>query len=285
MRIVPVMLLAVLATTACSSAPNGAGKSVVAAFYPLAFAAEQVGGSSVDVTNITPSGSEPHDVELSARAVEKIRSADDVFYLGEGFQPGVQHAVEGAAGTTVDLLAGMKLHRGAGGEGEGGPDPHVWLDPVRYAAMVRRIGEALGRPARADELVARLHGLDHEFERGLSDCARRKIVTSHAAFGYLADRYDLEQIPITGLTPEAEPTPRQLEHVVEEVRRAGATTIFFETLVSPKLAETVARETGAATAKLNPIEGLTDAEIADGEDYFSIMRTDLAALRKALGCR
>jgi zinc transport system substrate-binding protein len=287
-RIVLIVCAGLVLLAGCGGSDSGRGddtRSVVAAFYPLAFAAEQVGGGAVDVTNLTPPGAEPHDVELSARAVEGIRSADVVLYLGRGFQPAVERAVEGADGTTVDLLDGMTLAEGVGEEGEHGPDPHVWLDPVRFAALVERIGAVLDRPKKADDLAARLRRLDREFESGLASCKRHEIVTSHAAFGYLAKRYGLEQIAITGLSPEAEPTPQQLENVVAEVRRAGATTIFFEALVSPKLAETVARETGADTAKLDPIEGLTEEEIAGGGNYFSVMHANLASLRRALGCR
>jgi zinc transport system substrate-binding protein len=252
--------------------------SVAAAFYPLAYAAEEIGGERVAVHNLTPPGAEPHDVELSARDVERIRTADVVLYLGSGFQPNFERAVDGADGKKVDLLRGLDLIAG-----DEGVDPHVWLDPLRYAQQARRVGDALGRPAQA--FVARLGVLDADFERGLARCDRKEIITSHAAFGYLADRYGLEQIALTGLTPEAEPTARDLERIVREVEQSGATNVFFETLVSPRLAETVARETGAKTAVLNPLEGLTEEELDEGKNYFSVMRENLATLRKALGCR
>ena len=265
------------------------GRSVVAAFYPLAFAAEAVGGEAVEVTNVTPPGAEPHDVELSARDVERVRSSDLVLYLGAGFQPALERVVAGADVEALDLLDGLDLREGGDEhgheeEGEQGLDPHVWLDPLRYAEIAERIGRALGRPEAATAFAERLRMLDEEFRQGLASCERRQIVTSHAAFGYLAARYGLEQIAITGLAPEAEPSPRDLEHVVEEVREHGATTVFFETLVSPRLAETVARESGAQTAVLDPLEGLTREQLEAGEDYFSIMRENLAALRAALGC-
>ena len=266
----------------CGGGEGGDGNrtSVVAGFYPLAFAAERIGGARVEVTNLTPPGSEPHDVELSARDVERVRSADVVLYLGEGFQPPLEEAVDGAGGRAVELLDGLPLL-----ENGGEVDPHVWLDPLRYERMVGRIGRVLGTPGRAGALRQAVHELDREYRRSLRSCARREIVTSHAAFGYLADRYGLEQIAVTGLSPEAEPTPRELERTVDEARATGATTIFFETLVSPRLAETVARETGARTAVLNPLEGLTDDELEAGEDYLSVMRSNLAGLREALGCR
>ncbi len=260
----------------CGSDEGTAGGrvSVAAAFYPLAYAAEEIGGDQVAVRNLTPPGAEPHDVELSARDVERIRAADVVLYLGSGFQPSFERAVDGADGKKLDLLEGLDLISG---------DPHVWLDPLRYAEQARRIGDALERPAQA--FVARLATLDAEFKRGLARCDRKEIITSHAAFGYLADRYGLEQIALTGVTPEAEPTARDLERIVREVEESGATTVFFETLVSPRLAETVAREAGAKTAVLNPLEGLTEEELDEGKNYFSVMRENLATLRKALGCR
>jgi zinc transport system substrate-binding protein len=164
-------------------------------------------------------------------------------------------------------------------------DPHVWLDPMRYATVVREIAEALDDPGSADPLAARLEKLDGDFREGLAHCERRDIVTSHAAFAYLADAYDLQQTALTGISPEVEPSPRALEDLVQRVREEGATTVFFETLVSPRLAETVARESGARTASLNPLEGLTDDELASGKDYITIMRSNLAVLREALGCR
>jgi zinc transport system substrate-binding protein len=256
---------------------------VVAAFYPVAFATEQIGGNTVHVDNLTPAGAEPHDVELSPRNVGAVRDADFVFYLGRGFQPALERAVDGAKGTAADLLEGLPLRPAVGGEH--GLDPHVWLDPVLYSRLARTIGETLGRPAQARVFAGRLTALDREYRRSLAGCKRREIVTSHAAFGYLAARYDLTQIPITGVSPEAEPTPRQLQQVVRDVRAHGATTVFFETLVSPDLAKTVARETGASTAVLDPIEGLTEDELAAGENYFSIMRANLRTLRRALACR
>ena len=254
--------------------------SVAAAFYPLAYAAEEIGGNQVEVRNLTPPGAEPHDVELTARDVERVRAADVVLYLGSGFQPSFERAVDGADEKTIDLLEGLHLLAS-----EEGVDPHVWLDPLRYAEQARRIGDALGRQKPAARFAERLRKLDADFKRGLARCTRREIVTSHAAFHYLADRYELEQIGLTGVSPEAEPTARDLERIVREVDRSGATTIFFETLVSPRLAETVARETGARTAVLNPLEGLSQEEVDQGEDYFSVMRENLVALRQALGCR
>lgn len=285
---------ATLALAGCGGGEDASDRTtVVAGLYPLAWAAAEVGGEDVDVRNLTPPGSEPHDLELSARDVSRVRDADVVLFLGGGFQPALEDAAAGSTGA-LDLLEGIELREAAGHEKEQSEegeehaeevDPHVWLDPLRFARIVRRIGATLERPERAAELARRLEALDGEFRRALASCGRREIVVSHAAFSYLADRYRLRQVAIAGVSPEAEPSPRRLREAVERVRATNATTVFLEPLVSPRVAETVARETGASTAVLNPLEGLTKDEVARGDDYLVVMRRNLEALREALECR
>lgn len=258
------------------------GRTVVAAFYPLAFAAEEVAQGSADVRSLTPPGAEPHDLELTPRDVGRVRDARLVVYAGGGFQPAVEAAVEERDGPSLDVLAAVETLPVEEGEGS---DPHVWLDPLRYAAIAQQISAALGPPASADALAARLRALHAELRAGLARCDRRELVTSHAAFGYLAERYGLEQVPLVGVAPEAEPGPKELERLVREVRESGATTVFSEPLAPSALAETVAREAGLETATLDPLEGLTPEAADAGVDYFDVMRDNLAALRKALSCR
>jgi zinc transport system substrate-binding protein len=271
----PALLLLVLALAGCGmrgGEETAAGDTtVVAAFYPLAWATESVAGDEVEVVNLTPAGSEPHDLELTPASVEELRDAELVVYVGGGFQPAVEDAVAERDGPSLDLLAG-------------GPDPHVWLDPVLFAAAVEEITEELGTPGAANG-ARDLEELDRDYRVGLETCERRTLVTSHAAFGRLAARYGLEQLSLTGSSPEAEPSPRELERLIENVRRSGATTVFAEPLVSDRVAETVAREAGARVAVLDPIEGLSDERLEAGEDYVSVMRRNLEALREALGCR
>jgi zinc transport system substrate-binding protein len=281
---IPVFLVVGALAAGCGAASGAKGKtSVVAAFYPLAFAAEQIGGSSVVVRNLTPPGAEPHDIELTPGDVGRLQQADVVLYLSHGFQPAVEQAARGTGGKRVDVLAGLGLRQGVGDEA-GKSDPHVWLDPVLFARIVRRIGVVLGEPARARPLARRVLALDKAYRRGLAHCARREFVTSHAAFGYLAARYHLHQVPITGIDPESEPSPQHLRNLIELVRRERVTTVFFERLVSPRLAETVARDAGAKAAVLDPIEGLTPSEQSRGATYLTLMRQNLRELRKALGC-
>jgi len=277
MRLRIILILTfVFLLTACGASVQAGPDTVVASFYPLAFAAAEL-APGVPVKNLTPPGAEPHDLELSPIDAATIRDARLVLLLGHGFQPQIEDAA-GTGDNVVRLLDTPGLDLLPSG------DPHVWLDPIRYAKIVERIGEALGAQSAAERLVTRLEALDAEYRQGLANCERHEIVTSHEAFAYLAQRYGLEQIPITGLSPEAEPQPADLAHVVDLVEERGVTTIYYETLVSPRIAETVARETGAKTAVLDPIEGLTPDEAASGEDYFTRMRANLRALEEGLGC-
>jgi zinc transport system substrate-binding protein len=291
------LALSVAAACAGPTPPADGRLRVVTAFYPLQFLSQRIGGDAVTVTDLTKPGAEPHDVELSPRQVGDIVDAGVVVYL-KGFQPAVDAAVAQEAkgrafdaGTAVELLP-LGHHEEHGDSHEaaaGGKDPHVWLDPVRYAAIAAQLGDrfAAADPAHAGDYTARaarvqadLTTLNARYAQGLETCQRREIVTSHEAFRYLADRYGLTEIGITGISPEAEPSPRRLAEVADQARATGATTIFFETLVSPKVAETLAREIGAKAAVLDPLEGVTEP----GADYFSIMRDNLAALTTALGC-
>jgi zinc transport system substrate-binding protein len=247
--------------------------AVVAAFYPLAWAAEQVvDPETTDVVTLTPPGVEPHDIELSPSDIETIDDAELVIYLGGGFQPALDDAVHARTGRSLDLLAK-------------GEEPHIWLDPIRFARAVERVARAVGGAGSAQHVIRGLKRLDALFRGGLRTCDRRTFVTTHAAFGQLAARYGLTQVSLAGRSPESEPGPRELERMIDEVRSSGATTVFTEPLVSDRIARTVAREAGAEVQTLDPIEGLAADRVEAGADYPSVMRSNLAALREALGCR
>lgn len=284
---------------------------VLASFYPLQYVVEQVGGEHVDVANLTPPAAEPHDLELAPAQVRSIGDADLVVYLS-GFQPAVDEGIEQRAPEhVVDAAESAGLEEHPGGEvehadetaeehaehadesGDGhdhGPtDPHFWLDPTRLAAVGDAVADELSAldPDHADDyaagaaaLTADLDDLDAEFAEALAPCAGATLVTSHEAFGYLAERYDLHQVGISGIDPEAEPSPARLREVGEVVRENGVTTLFFETLVSPKVTQTLADDLGVRTALLDPLESLAEG----ATDYREVMESNLEALTSGLAC-
>ena len=272
---------------------------VAASFYPLQWVTEQVAGAAADVVSLTPPGAEPHDLELGPRQVAAVGEADLVVYLA-GFQPAVDKAVgTTAAGATLDAADVVDLqpvadHSEDEGDahGHGDEDPHFWLDPLRLADVGDALAVRLGRLAPADAaafernaatLRSELTALDEEFSTALADCDSTDLVTSHNAFGYLAERYGLTQRGITGLTPDEEPSPGALADVADFVAAHHVRTIYYETLTTPAVAETLARETGAQTAVLDPLEGLDDASA--GTDYLEVMRLNLASLSDGQSCR
>lgn len=292
----PVLSLVLLAPACAGSAGSSQGEdssiSVVTSFYPLAYAAQRVGGDAVTVTNLTPPGVEPHDLELAPEALELVASADVVVYLSGGFQPVVEEAVEAeATGVTVDVALRSDASSDASGVTEG--DPHIWLDPALYADIVDRLATALVETRAADaeifranarELEAQLDELAGAFRLGLAECETRTMITNHAAFGYLAAAYDLDQQAISGSSPESEPDPARIAELVKVARETDATTIFAEDLLSAEVAEILAAEAGLGTALLSPLEGLTEAQIVAGDDYLSVMRRNLETLRDGLDC-
>lgn len=279
---VPLLLAA-----ACQTTTPAHGKvEVVASAYPFAWLAQQVGGDAVQVQDLVKPGAEPHDVELSPRQVGEVQQAAVVVYL-KGFQPAVEDALNGGR-NGLDLGKVVSQQRAAPGEDSAGKDPHIWLDPQRMEAAATALADRLARkdPAhaagyrqRADEVSRRLAELDALFHRQLTGCARTDIVTSHSAFGYLATRYGLTQKGISGFSPDAEPSPRRIAEVAAFARRNGVTTIFFESLVDPKVAQTVASEIGARTAVLDPVEG-----VRGGDDYLTVQERNARTLHAALGC-
>ena len=294
-RAVPlVVLLSSLILAGCQQAPAPAGKPlVVASFYPMYEFARQVAADRAQIVSLVPPGVHGHDWEPTPQDVAQVRRARVFVYNGAGFEPWVDKLLsEGAASSTVVVAAsaGLTVAR-AGGEGM---DPHVWLDPLLARREVEAIRDALERSdpsgktaytANASAYGEKLAALDARFDAGLRDCARRDVVVSHAAFGYLTRRYRLTQIAVTGLAPQAEPSPAALAAIVRTARERKVTAIYLEPLVSPRLAETLSHEVGVRLLTLNPVEGITKQEAADGVGYLELMSKNLESLRDGLGCR
>lgn len=310
--------LGLVTLSACAgtsdAADKGEGKlSVVASFYPVQYLAEQIGGEHVSVETLTAPGVEPHDLELKPRQIGELGDADYILYL-KGVQPAVDEAIaQAGVKNTVDVTTLTKLDthgtgaghdHGAeehgheeeghdhGHESEAGADPHIWLDPVKYAEVAKGVGASLEKadPDHAsdykkntDALVKKLGDLDKAFETGLKNTTTRTFITTHSAFGYLAERYGLDQEGITGIDPESEPSPARMQELQTVAKKEKVSTVFFETLASDKTAKTLAKDTGLKTDVLDPLEGITEA--SKGDDYIEVMQSNLAALKKALGAK
>ncbi|MFF7751310.1 metal ABC transporter substrate-binding protein [Streptomyces sp. NPDC007971] len=295
--------------TACSgdtaAAANTSKFDVVASFYPMAFLAERIGGSHVHVTTLTSPGQEPHDLEISPQQIAGLQESDAVLYL-KNLQPSVDAAVaQSPVKTKIDAASLTTLeqhgnevgghaaaHDTHQGEESGGKDPHIWLDPVRYAQVAEGVGKAFEKadPKHAADyrknttaLVTKLNDLDGQFKDGLAHTRTKVFITTHAAFGYLAERYGLTEEAINGLDPESEPSAARVKDLENMARADGVTTVFYETLVSDRTAKTIAGDTGLKTDVLDPLEGITAK--SRGKDYFSVQEANLKALQHALGAQ
>jgi zinc transport system substrate-binding protein len=298
-----------LVLSACSSATQEASPSqsttatgevviVHAAFYPLEFLAKTIGGDQIQVISLTVPGAEPHDMELTPVQVAELEKTSLALFI-DGFMPAVDQAIEASVpdsaldlGTTVTLLEG-EAHSDEAAvtqDDHGAYDPHIWLDPANMILMAKAVSERLISidptrtalyAANTAALVTDLEALDQEFTTGLANCEQKEIVTSHESFGYLANAYGFKQHGIAGLSPDTEPSPARLVEISEMVRAEGITTIYYETLVSPAIAQTVASETGATTAVLDPIEGLVEGST---DTFITVMQANLQALIKGQTC-
>lgn len=260
-----IVLVCALLATACSAGADDPRPTVVASFFPLAEVAREAGGGRVRVVDLTPPGAEPHDLELRTRDVSRLLDAKVAVVLGGGFQPGVERVARRRDLPTVTVL------------GEGARDPHVWLDPSELARVVARVGAALGSPRRAESFARRLRSLDAEVGRDLAGCRGRALVVAHAAFGPFALRYGLRQLPVAGLDPAEETDPRTLDRLVDLVRKERV-TVFAERLLAPDVVRTLARESGARVAVLDPLESGRPGGYVPG------IRANVRAIRAGLRC-
>lgn len=310
-RLIPAVAAtaALAGLSACSTDSAAAGDSgrfdVVASFYPMAFLAEQIGGDHVSVTSLTEPGQEPHDLEISAKQTAQLQESDAVLYL-KNLQPSVDDAVkQSEIRTKIDAasLTSLEKHGNEVGghaaehddhadEELAGLDPHVWLDPVRYAQIAEGVGKAFEKAdpdhaaaykANTAALVKKLDALNTQFQQGLSNTRSKVFITTHAAFGYLAERYGLTEEAINGLDPESEPSANRVKDLEKMAKADGVTTVFYETLVSDKTAKTIASDAGLKTDVLDPIEGITKK--SRGKDYFAVQEANLKALQGALGAK
>ncbi|TKI57991.1 zinc ABC transporter substrate-binding protein [Brevibacillus antibioticus] len=284
---------------------DASGKpKVYTTIYPLEYVAKRIGGDHVEVTNLVPAGVEPHDFEPTAKDMVALSGADIFAYNGSGLELWVEKAVTNLdknKTTIINATEGLELIRASEHEGEehseeaghdhGDLDPHVWLDPMQLKAQAEKVKNTLVQKDQAHatdyeknytQLATDLEQLDKEFKDMVTQAPKKEFMVSHSAFSYMAKRYGLEQVAISGVNPSDEPSTTELKSLVEHVKEHNISYVLFETLVSPKVAEVIAKEAGVKTATLNPLEGLTEDDVAAGRDYLSIMRDNMNTLKTAL---
>lgn len=307
-KVLPIYCLIIIATftlSGCMTKTNTATPSaklkVIASVYPVYEFARQVGGDKIDLTMLLPPGAEPHDWEPTAKEIMQIKAAKIFFYHGAGFENLEKILSQKVLGETKPVMVSQNIsplpssdndsHVHESDSQHQHRDSHMWLDPLLAQKEVTAIAEALASadPANADYYTKNAENynkelaiLDEEYRTTIAPLTRREIITNHAAFAYLANRYQLKQLAIMGLSPDSEPTPEKMTYIVNFCRKHNVKYIFAETLISTKLSETIAKETGAKILILNPLENLTETELKQGKNYLTIMRENLANLKQAL---
>ncbi len=278
---------------------TGSRLRVAATFYPIAEFSRQVGGTAVEVHTLVKPGTEPHDYDPSPQDIAGIYNSRVLVYNGAGLERWVgklQNSLAKNGVVSVNTSSGLHLRAKdpTDTENTSATDPHVWLDPALAMHQVTEIkaGLTAADPTHqalyernANTYIAKLRELDTAFRSGLASCQLHDIVTSHQAFSYLAAQYGLHAIGIAGLSPDDEPSPAKLAQVADFAKNNNVRYIFFETLANPKLSQTIAQEIGAQTIVFNPLEGLTNAQVDDGQNYISVQQANLRALRTALDCK
>lgn len=290
------LVAAVIFTHSFKTNPVFSNKiQVTTSFYPLYFFTSEIGKEKTQVINITPAGSEPHDYEPTAQDIAQIERSQ-MLVLNGGVEAWGDKIKDNLKGTKTDIVVAGEglLTRQLSENGATAPDPHVWLSPKLAKVEVDKIAQSLEKidpastnfyQANADNLKSRLDQLDQEYAQKLKSCQSKDIITSHAAFGYLAAEFNLNQVAIAGISPDAEPSSQQLADVANFAKKNNVQYIFFESLVSPKLSQTIASEVSAKTLVLDPLEGLSDDDLKTGKNYFTVMRENLKNLQTALGCQ
>lgn len=312
-----VSLLAGCGTPQEPSASNANGNqsqdkklSVYTSFYPMYDFASKIGGDKIDAVNMVPAGTEPHEWEPTAADIAGLEEASVFIYNGAGMEHWVEDVLESIQNDSliaVEASKGLTLLEGHHDDEEehseeeehsdedehshGEFDPHVWLDPMNAKAEMESIKNSFiqADPDNKDyyeanytKYAGEFDALDKEFRDAITSLPNKDIIVAHQAFGYLCSAYGLNQVPVEGLAPDSEPDPARVAEIIEFAKEHDVKVIFFEELVSPKVAEVIASAIGAKTDVLSPVEALSDEQMENGDDYFTVMRHNLEALKDAL---
>ncbi|MBT2657900.1 zinc ABC transporter substrate-binding protein [Bacillus sp. ISL-18] len=288
-----------IASTKSEKTSDGSKKlQIVTTFYPMYYFAKKVAGDAANVELLIPNGVEPHDWEPTAKDMAKIQDADVFIYNSRYFELWTEKVLKSINDSNLKVVEasnGIKLMNALeseeGKEHTTAKDPHVWLSPVLAQQEVNTIAKAIEQAdsrhkdqyqKNATALNSELADLDRLYKQTIDKATKKEFVTQHAAFGYLAKQYGLTQTPIAGLSPDVEPTLGKLAELTELTKKKNTKVVYFEEMASSKVAETLAKEIGAKTEVLNPLEGLTKEEQQQGLDFIGVMKKNLDALKLSI---
>lgn len=297
-----VVALSIAIISGCTSKTTNVDKnsgddkkiSVYTSFYAMYDFTNKIGGDKINLANLVPAGTEPHDWEPTPTDIANLEKADVLIYNGAGMEAWLDkilNTLENKKLIAVETSKDLKLIDNTDQDEDLKYDPHVWLNPMLAKKQMEAVKNALvtADPSNKDyyeknyaDYAKKLDDLDNEFKAAVAKVKKKDIVVAHQAFGYICDAYGLKQVAIEGLTADAEPSPARMAEIVKFAQENNVKYIFFEELVSSKVAETIAKEVGANTEVLNPLEGLEEKDIQAGKEYFSVMRENLEVLKKAL---
>jgi len=267
---------------------------VYTSFYPMYDFTKKIGGDKVEITNMVPAGIEPHEWEPAPKALASLSKAQIFIYNGAGMEAWVDKILNSLGNNQLVVVESSKGIKYLENKDEGEDlkyDPHTWLSPLNAKKQMENIRNALQKvdPANKDYYqknyqinAQKLNQLQQEYTSSLARYKKRAIVVAHQAFGYLCSTYGLEQVAIVGLNAHSEPTPAKMSEIAQFAQDQQVKYIFFEELISPKVSEAIAKQVGAKTEMLNPLEGLSIEEMQAGKEYFAVMRDNLRKLEKAL---
>lgn len=308
-KIFAIMIVLILMLNGCATEKqektSEAKLKVYTSFYPIYFTAEQIGGDRIELHSIIPNGSEPHEYEPSMREIADVESGDIFIFNGAEMEPWAEKLsdnLEKKGIKSINLSQHVELIKAEEDDGHdehgedddhdhGLYDPHIWLDPINMDMMAYQIMQEFSKLDKANEnfykenyadFSEKIKELDLAYSSQLENRNRDTILVSHQAFSYLAKRYGLKQIAVTGITPQEEPSPKTLAKLLDTIENEKFEFIFLETLASPKVVELLAKEGDLKILELNPIAGLTKEQQDKKENYFSLMEQNLENLKKAL---
>ncbi len=268
---------------------------VVASFYPLYDFAKNVGGDRINVSIMIPAGVEPHEYEPSPSDIIQLTNANLFIYNGAGLESWAPKLLEGINNSDLIVVNTSKNISLIDSQDNDvpGSDPHVWLSPVLAKIQVESIKNALIEADPAGKsfyeqntltYLNKLDILDTNFRQVFATCKKKDILITHATLAYFCKEYGCNQVPVEGVNAEGEPSPAALAAIIDQAKAKNITTVFVESLINPKSAQTIANDIKGTVAVFNSVHGVTQEEEQNGKNYLSLMQENIKIIKNNLNC-